>query len=572
MPRLRFFLTMITLLIGLSFQYSVAQEVTALKGGTLVNPALDRPIENAVVIIRAGRIEAAGPAQTTAIPDGAAIIDVTGRWVTPGLVDAHMHFSQSGSLYTRPDGLDLRSVRSYEDDRAHSAQQLPITLRRYLASGVTTVVDVGGPRSNFSIRNKTGDMAPQIALAGPLLATLTPSFADRVARLDLGGDPTIIPVTAPKSARKLVREQLPFKPDLIKIWYIASQTRTAQESYKTVAAIIDEAHKNDIRVAIHATELETAKLAVKAGADILVHTVDDKPVDAAFIKALVDNDVIVTSTAVVYEHIGQLRSREVELTPIEKRLGDPTVIASWEETPPESKSLQTAISINARVATILANLKTLADAGVRIAVGTDAGNPGTLHGPSIHRELALLETGGFTPQQILRAATMDAASVFNESPDFGTLTVGSRADLLVLRADPMIDVAAWQDIDTVVLGGAMLDPAELAPASPAAIVARQLETYNNHDLEGFVATYSEDIEIFNLPSPEARSGGRAMLRETYGPLFVNQKPNCRVLSRIVEGAYVIDQEFCRFGEDRIVRATAIYQIEDNLIRRVWFAR
>ncbi len=555
-----------------TFPQAFAQKVTAYKGATLVDASLDKPIKNAVVVVRDGRIEAAGLVSEISIPTGATIVDATGRWLVPGLIDAHMHFSQSGSLYTRPDGLDLRTVRPYENDRAHSDAELLDTFRRYLASGVTAVVDVGGPASNVAIRQKANETSPHIALAGPLLATLDSGFTERVKRLDLGNDPTIIPVGKPKSSRKLVREQLALKPDLIKIWYIASQERPAEQSYDTVAAIIDEAHKGGVRVAIHATQLETARLAVKAGADILVHTVDDKPVDNDFIAALKNKDVIVMTTAVVYEHIGQLRSREVELTPIERALGDPFVISTWEETPPEAKRLATADAINARVAIILANLKTLADAGVRIAVGTDAGNPGTLHGPSIHRELALLEEAGFTANQILQAVTRDAASVFAKDVDFGTIAPGNRADFLVLKENPMDSVAAYQAIETVVLNGKAHTPQELAPFSPAALVQQQLDAYNASDIDAFAATYSEDIELFNLPEAKPNATGKANLISTYGRLFEEIKPNCRALSRIVEGDFVIDQEFCQFGEGRRIRATAIYQVEDKLIRRVWFTR
>ena len=139
-----------------------------------------------------------------------------------------MHFSQSGGLYTRPDGLDLREVRSYESDREHSAEQLPLTLRRYLASGVTALVDVGGPASNFSIRETSHDVSPHIALAGPLLATLTPAFEARVDRLDLGNDPTILSVENPKMGRDLVRQQFELKPDLIKVGILPP--RNAQPS------------------------------------------------------------------------------------------------------------------------------------------------------------------------------------------------------------------------------------------------------------------------------------------------------------------------------------------------------
>ncbi len=553
------------------FSQVYAQSATVYKGATLVDASQDKPIKNAVVIVRNGRIEAAGSASTIRIPNDAKVINVVGRWMIPGLVDSHMHFSQSGSLYTRPDGLDLREVRPYENDRAHSDAELPDTFRRYLASGVTAVVDVGGPASNFSIREKLNELSPQVALAGPLLATLDAGFTERVKRLDLGNDPTIVPVGEPKSSRKLVRDQLALKADLIKIWYIASPDRPAEDSYDTVAAIIDEAHKGGVRVAIHATQLETARLAVKAGADILVHTVDDKAVDDTFVKALKSSDVIVMTTAVVYEHIGQLRSREVELTPIEKALGDPFVISTWAETPPEAKRLATADAINARVAIILENLKTLADAGVRIAVGTDAGNPGTLHGPSIHRELALLEGAGFTPEQILKAVTMDAASVFAKQPEFGTITKGNRADFLILNENPLNSVTAYQAIETVVLGGVPHAPKELAPFSPAALVQQQLEAYNAGNIDAFAATYADNIELFNLPGNEPTSTGKERLISTYGRLFKEVKPHCRALSRIVEGNFVIDQEFCQFGEDRRLRATAVYQVEGKLIRRVWFA-
>ena len=550
-----------------------AQEVTAYKGATLVDASRDKPIENAVIIVRDGRIEAAGSSSEVSMPDNAQVVDIKGHWVVPGLVDSHMHFSQSGSLYTRPDGLDLRTVRPYENDRAHSDAELTNTFRRYLASGVTAVVDAGGPASNISIRekaNQTNGLAPRIALAGPLLATLTPAFSERVARLDLGNDPTIIPVGKPQPSRELVQAQLELQPDIIKVWYIASPGRPATQSYDTVAAIIDEAHKAGVRVAVHATELETARLAVKAGADILVHTVDDQPVDDAFVKALKENDVIVMTTAVVYEHIGQLRSREVELTPIEKALGDPFVMSTWEETPPENKNPAIADAINGRVEIILANLKTLADAGVRVAVGTDAGNPGTLHGPAIHRELALLEGAGFTTKQILRAATIDAAGVFAEEADFGTFASGNQADFLILNANPMESVNAYQAIDTVVLGGVSHSPEALAPFSPEALVQKQLDAYNAHDIDAFAATYAENVELFRLPVAEPSSTGREALISGYGRLFKDVKPNCRALSRIVEGNFVIDQEFCQFGENTL-RATAIYQVEDQLIRRVWFA-
>jgi imidazolonepropionase-like amidohydrolase len=110
---------------------------------------------------------------------------------------------------------------------------------------------------------------------------------------------------------------------------------------------------------------------------------------------------------------------------------------------------------------MLRNLKTLQDAGVCIAAGTDAGNIGTLHGPSLHRELELMRDAGLTPAQILRAATHGAARVMGREDDLGTLEVGKLADLLVLDADPLEDVVNLRRIERVLKGGKLLDPAEL---------------------------------------------------------------------------------------------------------------
>jgi hypothetical protein len=208
-----------------------------------------------------------------------------------------------------------------------------------------------------------------------------------------------------------------------------------------------------------------------------------------------------------------------------------------------------------------------------VAAGTDAGNIGTLHGPAIHRELDLLVTGGLTPAQALTAATRDAAYAYAPKPDVGLLAPRYRADLLVLDADPLKDVAALARISQVWSRGRPHDPATLVRPSPEAVVQTQLERYNAHDLEGFAATYADDVEIFDLPGGPPKMSGKTALRDVYGRLF-KQAPElrCEAAARIVEGAFVIDQEVCRARPAaRPLRATAVYQVENGLIRRVWFA-
>src|SRR5438445_11489451 len=189
-------------------------EGLAIVGATVVDGAA-APIPDAVVLIDGDRIRAVGSRAQVALPKGITIVDGRGKWVAPGLVDAHVHFFQSGSAYTRPDVVDLRKLRPYEREIALLKAALPRTFARYLLCGVTSVVDVGGPFWNFEVRDRASrtQMAPRVAVAGPLVST--------VARpqLDLG-DPPIIKISTPDEARALVRRELERKPDLMKVWFI----------------------------------------------------------------------------------------------------------------------------------------------------------------------------------------------------------------------------------------------------------------------------------------------------------------------------------------------------------------
>src|SRR6186713_970079 len=110
------------------------------------------PLTNGAIVIQGERIQQIGPRGTIKPAPGTTVIDATGKFVIPGLVDAHIHFDQSGDIFTRPDAVDLRKVRSYADELAWTKARLPVTLSRYLASGVTSVVDMGGPLWTFEIR------------------------------------------------------------------------------------------------------------------------------------------------------------------------------------------------------------------------------------------------------------------------------------------------------------------------------------------------------------------------------------------------------------------------------------
>jgi imidazolonepropionase-like amidohydrolase len=152
-------------------------------------------------------------------------------------------------------------------------------------------------------------------------------------------------------------------------------------------------------------------------------------------------------------------------TPAESRWADPDVLKTFDEVKDYPELKARARPPNAESARIAAaNLKRLAAAGVAIAAGTDAGNIGTLHGPSIFRELRLMADAGLTPAQVLAAATAGGARVMGRENDLGTVAPGKLADLLILDRDPLADVGNLEAIHRVIKGGRVYTPDELARA------------------------------------------------------------------------------------------------------------
>jgi imidazolonepropionase-like amidohydrolase len=433
----------------------------AIVGATVVDGTA-APIPDAVVLVQGDRITEVGPRARVGLPKGITIVDGRGKWVAPGLVDAHVHFFQSGGAYTRPDAVDLRRYRPYEKEIALLKEALPRTFARYLLCGITSVADVGGPFWNFEVRDLAGrtELAPRVAVAGPLVSTV-----DR-PQLDLG-DPPIVKVTSPEEARALIRRELERKPDMVKVWFIFRPGDDVAVGKAIVAATVEEARKGGVRTAVHATELETARAAVEAGAAVLVHSVFDKPVDDAFVELLKSRRVVYTPTLFVPSGYDLVLSGRFTPTAAERRWADPNVLATFDEVKayPELTARPRRPARPEAAQTAAQNLKRLAAAGVTIAAGTDAGNIGTLHGPSIFRELRLMADAGLTPAEVLAAATAGGARVMDREKDLGAVAPGKLADLLILDRDPLADVGNLEAIHRVVKGGRVYTPDELARAA-----------------------------------------------------------------------------------------------------------
>src|SRR5207253_10105033 len=202
-------------------------------------------------------------------------------------------------------------------------------------------------------------------------------------------------IDLPDKAREFVRKLAAQNPDLVKIWYIVNDEHPVDSFRPIVHATVEESHARKIRVAVHATELETARAAVEEGADVLVHSVIDKPVDDAFVKLLKDRHVILCPTLVVFERYGRTFSHQLNLTPEEQKWGNPEVIASLDVTKiPQAKlpqRIKDALAdpkaamdrINKTYEVALPNLKQLEEAGWTIAAMTGEGHIGTIHGPAV---------------------------------------------------------------------------------------------------------------------------------------------------------------------------------------------
>src|SRR5262252_1574995 len=441
--------------------FTAHSEKISLVGATVINPADGKSMPNATVVINGDKIERVAMGKQDAATLGKQI-DCAGKFILPGYIDTHVHFFQSADLFTRPDGADLNSVRPYKDEVAWVKGHLNDVFSRYLRSGITSVVDVGGPFWNFEVRKTANQTqkAPRVAVAGPLISSVSRE------KLDLG-DPPIVKIDTPDQAREFVRKLAEQKPDLVKIWYIVDKDHPVDAFRPIVRATIEESHAHKIRVAVHATELETARAAVEEGADVLVHSVIDKPVDDAFVRLLKDRHVILCPTLVVFERYGRTFAHQLNLTPEEQKWGDPEVIASLDVTKiPQDKlpqRIKDALAdpkaaldrIKKTYDVALPNLKRLEDAGVTIAAGTDAGNIGTIHGPALFREFQLMKEAGLTPMQILQCTTANAAKLFGgeTGAHIGKLENGYFADLVILNSNPLDDIANASDIDTVIKNG-----------------------------------------------------------------------------------------------------------------------
>ena len=465
-PTLR--VPILVILAGAAFAASANAQAppqpVALVGGTLVDGTGAAPIGDAVVVVREGRIACAGPARECPVPADARRVDATGRWITPGLVDGHVHYSQTGWADGRPDALDLREQYPYVETVQWLETHPEVLGRSYLCSGVTATFDVGGYPWTWGLRERSEASVamPHVEAAGPLLSTLD-------HWVNLPAERQFVFIPGDSAVRAGVDYLVSNETSAVKVWFLVgpqSDTASLRRRLETAAAA---ARVAGVPLIVHATGLWEATVAVENGARLLVHSVGDAPVDDRFLDAARAAGTFYNPTLVVRDGYVQLAARRfdadgyggglacVDPTSLEKALATDTVPGGWS---PERLAAYRDRAAAGR-AIMEENLRRVRDAGIPVILGTDAGNPLTLHGPSVYLELEAMTGAGLSPAEALLAATRDAAAAMGRGADLGTLEAGKVADLLLLEGDPLADVRAWRRVDRVMRGGRLYERAEL---------------------------------------------------------------------------------------------------------------
>jgi len=391
----------------------VTAEITALVGAHILDGTGAPAIEDGVVVVRDGRVEAVGPRSAVQIPAAAEVIDLAGRWLVPGLVNTHGHVSGSEASFLSQ-------------------------LQQYAWYGITTVVSLGGDEmAGFPLRDSqwTADLnRARVLLAGPVISPQTAS-----------------------QARSEVRRVAEMGADWVKIRVDGGLGGGSKMSPEVYGAVIAEAAERGLPVAIHIWELEDARGVVEAGGALVAHSVRDGPVDEELISLMRSRDVclVPTLTRELSTFVYADRPDFFDDPFFLERAAPADLNAFLTPALMQNQSQSSAGAFwRAALPVAMENMRTLHEAGVGIAMGTDSGAPtGRWEGYFEHVEMEMMVDGGLDPAAVLHSATGGAASCMGLEGVVGTIEPGTWGDLLVLNADPREDIRNTRQIHSVWISG-----------------------------------------------------------------------------------------------------------------------
>jgi imidazolonepropionase-like amidohydrolase/ABC-type multidrug transport system permease subunit len=420
-------------------------KVVVLRGATVLD-GLGGRIEKARIVIRDHRVaEVMLDDDRVALPEGASVVDVTGRYVIPGLFDSHVHWGGSG-------GTGMLPIEQSEARFTHDYQAA-------LASGVTSVISLTDSLDEMeAIANDVAAgtrRAPRTFYAGPSLTArgghpaamfgFMPGLAEMLTRQ----------VDTPEAARAAIAELYQRRVDLIKLVLEPGFEGRPLPRIKEAVfrAAMEEARNRRMRITVHVGTDADARLAIEAGANGLEHTA--RGLTDETINMMAAKKVTFTPTLVVLDWEWKRRAirgqdadvRRLAMPEIMQSLLDPkSPLAPMLNDGPVAANMAAALDGSIR------QVRTAIRAGVPVLAGSDAGNPATFHGISLIRELELLAQAGMPLTDVLKAATSRAADRLGQST-LGRIAAGAVADLAVLEADPTDSVAAYRRVVSVYLGG-----------------------------------------------------------------------------------------------------------------------
>jgi len=410
-------------------------KITVISGASVIDGTERKPIKNAVIVIEGNRIREVGAKNKIKLPKNTEIIDAAGKFVIPGLADMHIHAGRD--FFLREGGG-----------------------ARMLAAGFTTVFNPSGPRLDTvaevqNVSRRDDSKMPRVFGVGP-------GFTVKGSHAAAPSYGTFLVETADEGRIK-VREYKAAGVDAIKLIY-EDGGRAGRPTYpmmkpEIMRAIIDEAHKQNLKAYVHALNLKRAKEALEAGADGMVHTVLSERVDDEYIALMKKNRAVFITTHTIMKAFADIAAWAQQLEAMDER----GIVPSQEYE--RFKSLEGVEAFYKNVPKLTEeqmgfikyNLRKVYDAGILVVAGTDRGT----FGVSSQLELVFLVEDGLKPAEALQAATINAAKMLGREREQGTIEAGKLADLVILDADPLADIRNIRRVNRVIKSGIVYEPAEL---------------------------------------------------------------------------------------------------------------
>jgi imidazolonepropionase-like amidohydrolase len=418
---------------------------TLFEGARLITGDGNAPIEDSAFLIEGNRITQVGRRGQVTAPDSATRVNLSGKTVIPGIVDAHGH----------PGFLDMVFGKMAKEN--FTRETYIDHLQRYAYHGVAAVLSTGTDMGDlaFKLRDDPVPGAARILTVGRGLAYPGSGPAD-ASRNDVP-----FAVTSPESARQAVRELAALKPDFVKIWVDNRGGRATKLSPEMFTAAADEAKRLGLRSIGHVFDLADAKLMIMAGVEGFMHSVRDQEVDDEYIALARQNNIWITPNLGGINRSSLIRENGrpdwIE-EPLARETIPPALIRARLQVYDERKRAGTPPNTFGRVYDII-NTRKLRAAGVRQVLGGDsAGDSNRWLGIHGLAEFENMVEGGYSPMEMIVAATRESAKALRLDA-LGLIAPGKSADFVVLDANPLEGIANVRKINAVWLRGVAVDRA-----------------------------------------------------------------------------------------------------------------